>query len=41
MLTLIDYMNTALGRLLRVALGVALIWHGLLVLGGTAGSFSR
>jgi Inner membrane protein YgaP-like, transmembrane domain len=38
MSNLIQFLNGAVGRLLRVALGVALIWYGLLVLGGTAGA---
>lgn len=37
MLSLIHVLNGAVGRLLRVALGVALIGYGLVVLGGTAG----
>ncbi len=38
MSNLIEFLNGAVGRLLRVALGVALIWYGLFVLGGTAGA---
>ncbi len=38
MTNLIQFLNGAFGRLLRVALGVGLIWYGLLVLGGTAGA---
>ncbi len=35
--TLAKFMNTTLGRALRVVLGVALIFTGLAVVGGTAG----
>ena len=35
---LIQFLNGTAGRLLRVALGLALIWYGLIVLGGTAGA---
>ena len=38
MSNLIQFFNGGFGRVLRVALGVALIWYGLLVLGGTAGA---
>ncbi len=38
MSNLIQFLNGAVGRLLRVALGIALIWYGLLALGGTAGA---
>jgi len=37
MSNLIHFLNGAFGRVLRVALGVALVWYGLLILGGTAG----
>jgi len=38
MSNLIQFLNGAFGRVVRVALGVAFIWYGLLVLGGTAGA---
>lgn len=34
---LADFMNTVAGRALRVVLGLALIYVGLMVLGGTTG----
>ncbi len=34
---LIEFMNTTLGRGLRVVLGMALIYLGLVMLGGAAG----
>lgn len=34
---LIQFMNSVWGRAARVILGLALIWYGLFVLGGTAG----
>lgn len=37
MQSLIHFMNTWVGRLARIALGLALIYAGLVVLGGTAG----
>jgi len=38
MSNLIQFFNGRFGRVLRLALGVAFIWYGLLVLGGTAGA---
>lgn len=35
--SLVRFMNSAVGRLLRVGLGVALVVCGLTVLGGTTG----
>lgn len=37
MTAFIDFMNNPLGRGLRIALGVALIYLGLVTLGGTVG----
>ncbi len=34
---LVNFMNTTLGRALRVVLGLALIYVGLALVGGTAG----
>ncbi len=34
---LVNFMNTAAGRALRVVLGLVLIYVGIAVLGGTAG----
>ena len=38
MSSLIHFMIGRVGRVLRIALGVALIWYGVVALGGTAGA---
>ncbi len=34
---LVEFMNTGAGRALRIVLGIALVYLGLAVVGGTAG----